>query len=528
MKHLKSLSLFSIIGLFISLCAHAHGGDDGPSTLEQEFAKLSHIHLPMNYSTHHGLIWGYEIGAHDGEENDHNESEGIDVNLHPVLFGGFDKIRRYVCLESAQNQAIESCPESAPHLLVENKKWDLGVGGEVDYHLTIPYTGVGGGITYLRGKNYISMRTLNNKNEIRAKLNFPTNETEFSNWRVGDQLTYMSKGSVIINVFIGVEPFFHMGPEVIHTGIHRVTAKKTTESTLQVEFANMSSNSMGVEANAIIMNAEGSKSSGNSNSITYEFNITSAKDFNAIAALFAGRLDVTNKSLSDSNVKVMLKNSIHNKGASISGNFGFPILFFNGGSRGIYHSNGELEETEEDENKVEEIHHHQIYSSTRLKEHFTRGAISKHAWENRTLITTVVRDEHHPDESILSVAMNWSFSRDEVKDGQFKRKLRKLARQTGIDAFNSVRLPWDAQGYLKLDASINLSGGQVLAALSEEEKNSLQAYQSKNDYQGFNKSLLFFMNSKFKAGTLLMNERVQPKIELRIEGENVKKTTIQI
>jgi hypothetical protein len=134
----------------------------------------------------------------------------------------------------------------------------------------------------------------------------------------------------------------------------------------------------------------------------------------------------------------------------------------------------------------------------------------------------------NPDESILSVAMNWSFSRDEVKDGQFKRKLKKLARQTGIDAFNSIRLPRDAQGYLKIDASINLSGGEVIAALSEEEKKSLESYQSKNDYQGFNKSLLNFMNSKFKAGTLLMNNPNQPKIELRIEGENVKKTTIQI
>jgi hypothetical protein len=399
MKNLKILSLLSIIGLFTSLSAHAHGGDDGPSTLEQEFAKLSHIHLPMNNSTHHGLLWGYEIGAHEEEADHHEEPKGIDVNLHPVLFGGYDKIRRYVCLESNQNQEIETCPESAPHLLVENKKWDLGVGGEIDFHLSIPYTGVGGGITYLGGKNYISMRTLQNKNEARAKLNFPTNESEFSNWRVGDQLTYMSKGSVIINAFIGVEPFFHIGPEVIHTGIHRVTAKKTGESTLQIEFANMSSNSLGVEANAIILNAEASKSGGHSNSITYEFNITNVKDFDAVAALFAGRLDLTNKSLSDSNGKVILKNSIQNKGSSLSGNFGFPILFFNGGSKGIYHSNGEIEETEEDENKVEEIHHHQIYSSTRLKEHFTRGAISKHAWENRTLITTIVRDEHHPDES---------------------------------------------------------------------------------------------------------------------------------
>lgn len=516
------ISLFSLL---LSLNTYSHGGDDGPSSLEQEFAKLSHIHLPVNYSTHHGLALGYKFGAHEDEASEEAEAgdEAPDLNLHPVFFGGYDKIRRLICLDESREQRIELCDENVPHLLLENKKWDLGLGGEVDLHLPIPYVGVGGGITYLKGKNYVSFKVLNNRNEKRSRLNFPTSKSEFENWRVGDQLTFMSKGSVILNVFIGIEPFFHMGPEFIHTGIHRVSAKKTADEILQVEFTVVKSNSVGFEGNAIVLNSEFSKSSGRSNSVTYEFHLNDENDYEGIRALFSGRLNVTNKLMLNSDGEIILKTNFKNKGRSFSGSLGLPVVYFNGVSKGTYHSNGEVEEYEEDE-----IHHHQVYSSIKAKEHFTRGVLSKHSWESQSLISTIVRDEHESNGSILSTVKNWSFSRDRVRSAQFARKMDKLARLTGLKDFKAVKLPKGTEGYVKVDVSINLSGDHILAILSKQEKLVLESFQKKKDYMGLNKSLLNFMHQIFKSREEIFYKAKFPVVEIRLEGQNLKKTLVRI
>lgn len=511
--------------MLLAFDAYSHGGDDGPSSLEQEFSKLSHIHLPVNFSTHHGLILGYKFGEHEHEEHHEEEEpevEAANLNFHPVFFGGYDKIQRLVCLEESREQKIEVCPENVPHLLLENKKWDLGLGGEMDMHLPIPNVGVGAGITYIRGKNYVSVKVLNNRNEKRPKLNFPTHQSEFKNWRVGDQLTFMSKGSVILNVFIGIEPFFHMGPELIHTGVHRISAKKTSDDTLQVEFGVVKSNSLGLEGNAIVLNSEFNRSSGKSSSVIYEFHLNDEKDYPAIAALFKGRLDLTNKLMMNSGGEILLKTNLKNKGTSFSGSLGLPIVYFNGISRGTYHSNGEIEEHEEDE-----IHHHQVFSSIKSKEHFTRGVLSKHLWENQSLITTVVRDEHESKESILSTVMNWSFSKDRVKSTLFDKKMAKLARQTGLMEFTSVKLPAGTEGYVKVDVSINLAGKHIMSLLTSEQKLVLESFQKKNDYKGLNRSLLRYMHLLFSNQIGLLNKKALPEIEIRIEGQTLKKSLVR-
>lgn len=136
MKDFSSDEFRICFPLLLGLKAHSHGGDDDPSSLEQEFAKLSHIHLPANYSTHHELELGYIFGCHADEAGEEAEEEAPDLNLHPVLFAGYDKIRRLVCLEKSNDQKIELCPENAPHLLLENIKWDLGLGGTLQAKLS--------------------------------------------------------------------------------------------------------------------------------------------------------------------------------------------------------------------------------------------------------------------------------------------------------------------------------------------------------------------------------------------------------
>ncbi len=550
------MKLFILISILLfSLNAFSHGGDDGPSSLETEFAKLSHIHLPMNYSTHHGMSYGYEIGAKDHEEVE-GEEESMELNIHPVFFGGFDKLERLTCLEKSQTDKIETCSETSSYLLLENKKWDLGLGGELDIHLSIPGLSAGAGISFIKGKNYFSLRTLNSKFEKRSKLQLPTHITAAYNWRIGDQLTYMSKGSIVLSAFVGVEPFFHVGPEFIHTGVHKISVKKITKNIFQVEVALLKLNGLGVEANGIILNAEASKSLGKSKNLVYEFDIYNPNVFLALNALFEGRLDLTHKILLESKGTIVLKNLTASKGLSLSGNVGLSALFFNGGTVGTYSSVSDLEIKEEDE-----MHIHKLYSVAHVREHFTRGPLSNHLFLNRSLFTSIIKEDHEED-SILSASYSLSLSKDKLSGNQLREKIKKLLFKLGLKNLPSLDFGHNQKGYLKADVSIGLSGGQVLKLLNLnnlakiktiglsqikgkikkikflrhhlkliEERNFIEETYADKNYVKLNKHLNtylnIFFNSEFHTQAFLSYN--SPHVaEINLEGEFFKKTKVKL
>ena len=509
MKHFCGLFL-----LLLSLNCFSHGGDSGPSSLEQEFSKLSHLHLPVNFSSHEGFYLGYEIGAME---------EGLVVENHPTIFGGADKVKRTTCLEAAPTAVIELCPDNAPHLLLENKKWDLGLGLESHLHLPIPGMGFGVGVSYLKGKTYYSTRNLTHKNEKRAALNFPLSPAEFQNWRAKDQLFYMSKGTIVFNVFVGYEPFIHLGPQVSRTGVYRISMRKTDEKTLVAEIANLKSKDFSFEGFAILAGGEFTGGKAKANSVTYEFNMEDESSYPILANFVSGRLDLVNQAMQEGSHNVVMKTDSVNTGRAFMGSFGFPVLFNNGGYRGTYLSNGTMEEFEDGE-----LHHHDVYSRSKVKDHSTRGVLSDHLWENQTLTTTIVREEDEPTKSVLSVVLNWSFSRDNIKHAQFLRKMDKAARVTGLNQLQEIKLPALTRGYAKVDVSINMAAEHIFKVLNQNQKIELAELQVKKDYSGMNKKLMKFMHAFFKEKKGQWSLEGKPLIQVRIEGENLKQTVIHL
>jgi len=284
--------------LIFSFNLFAHGGDSGPSTLEQEFSKLAHLHLPINYGTNDGYYSGYEIG---------NLEKGLAVESHPIAFGGIDKIVRATCLEQSTTGLIEICPPEAPYYLLENKKWDLGLGLEAHMHIPFPGVGVGIGFGYLKGTNYYSYRYLKNKNEKRATLNFPLSTEEFKNWRVGDQLFYMTRGTVYFNMYIGYEPFVHLGPQISRTGVHRITMTKVDEKTLIAEIGTIKAKDFSVEVYGLVLGGEFNKGRGKASSHIYQFNMDDVESYSHLANFMSGRLALVNPSVREGAVKVIRK-----------------------------------------------------------------------------------------------------------------------------------------------------------------------------------------------------------------------------
>lgn len=455
--------------------AFSHGGDSGPSSLVDEFSKTSHIHLPVSYSPSRGLSYGYHIGGHEDhhEEENHEHDEhddvhadetGFEVTIHPKLIAGFDKIKRYVALEesSSQNLVIERASEDKEFLLIENKKWDLGLGIGAETHLPIPMFAVGPGISFLKGKNYYSMRKLQTKNEKRSPLLLPFTKEAIAGWRSGDELSYATKGSLILSALIGIDPFVHFGPIYSHTGTYKFKVSMQEEDKLQVELITTSTDSISFEGNVIWGTVEVGKSKGHAASIIYEFDLTHPKSLGGIHALFQGRLDVVNDLLVTSG-HIKLKTDFMNRGTFVSGNLGLPYVYFNGNGRGVYQSEGWIDE-------VEEGHKMEVFVTSSVQERFTRGILSKHRWENKSIVSTIMRGDH----SLISSILSWSFGQDMTNSFQIENKLQSLGALYGFDWLKDIKLPEGNLGYVKADFNLNLSGHDVLHILNGDELKKLK------------------------------------------------------
>jgi hypothetical protein len=485
-----------VLGLFLlSSNVFSHGGDDGPSSLEDEFSKLGHFHLPVSYSTVHGMTFGFHDIFHSDEhhhestdhepEEGHGDEIGFELDIHPVMFGGLDKIRRLISLSEGthNNFNVERAEDNSPYILLENKKWDLGLGIEADVHLPLPIVVAGIGVSYIKGKNYYSIRNLTHKYEIRSPLKLPLNSDALKEWRVGDRISYSSKGNIVFNAFVGIEPLFHIGPEYIHTGTYRISMHLESPDVLEVEVTTTSTDSVGVEGNAVFVGGEASLGKGHAKSLRYEFNIHSSKSFPAIQSLFNGRLDLTNQEMLHSNGRITLKSNSRNTSASYSGSFGLPVVYLAGGGKGTYFSHGKIEEMDHDHDHGHG-HSSELFTTSIIKEKFTRGILSKHMWEYQSIVSTVIRGEH----SLISTIFSWSFSRDKLNQRSFSKKMSKLAGIFHLPELEHVSLPRGKDGYIKADFHINLSGTDLLLILNKKELSAVKelALQSlQNDFDSF-------------------------------------------
>lgn len=457
----------------------AHEGDSGPSSLENEFSRTSHLHLPFSYSSTHGLSFGYEIGSHEEHEHEHEHEEGHDheevegddsglgFHVHPTVNGGFDNIRRLINLEesSQANFELEAAEENSHYLLLENKKWDLGLGLGAEAHLPIPMFAAGISISKVIGKNYYSMKILENKNEERGTLLLPVSKENLNSWREGDQVSYSTRGSLIFSVLVGIDPFFHVGPSYSHTGSYRITASMKSSDKMEVEIATLKTDSINFEADTILAGVGAGKTKGHSNSIIYSFDLSDEKVFTAISYLFEGRMDLVNQELLSSGGKIKATSDLIVTNTSVSAFYGFPVLFNAGVSRSNNYQEGEIVEHHPDE-----IHRSKIYMSTHYRDNYSRGILSQHKWENNSIVATVVTGEH----SLLSTIFSWSFSKDNMKASQLRKKLNKIARTLPLSALKEVQFPENNLGYVKADVSMNFSGADVLFLLNLTEMKAVK------------------------------------------------------
>ncbi len=463
---MKSLLLFGLI--LLSPLALSNGGG-GKGSMENEFGRTSQMFLPLSYSTTSGLAFelaGIDLAASGGAIETETPADDIDLDLefHPEIDVGFSRIKRKVFTTEAQvpeDLVVATASVHGPYVLIESKSWDLGLGLVTEAQLPLPNIGIGIGVSYLTGKNYYSLRSFQGQEE-RAPLRLPKSAEALAEWRVGDELSYSSRGGLMFNLILGIDPIAKIGPQYAHTGIHRFRLRREDESTLEIEVATLKTDRISIEGSSVVLDLEAGIERGVSRSVIYEIDLTHPAAFQVIDLVLRGRLDLAGTVAFSSAGRIGLRTNLTQRNASLSGSFGVPFLYFNNRGAGVYRNSGTI---------IGDNGSTDIFTTTYTRERFTRGAFSKQQWENQSVISTIFSGP----ESLIAAAFSWSFSIKKASAELITAKLRQLHWIFGYPALAKLRFSEERLGYMKADFIVNLSGQEIISVLAPATIEALEA-----------------------------------------------------
>ncbi len=554
-------------------------GAPNSSFLEGEFRRLSHVHVPINFSpvilpNHQEQSQNY----HSEEFQDDLFGNFTDIKLEvsPTLHVSTDNFSLLINQENAPINTTEivSAQSQSPFLLIENKQWDLGLGAEMP---NLPLINlVGAGIGFFKGKRYFSVRLLDNKKQRRSRLELPLSNIELKKWKVGDQIVYASRGGAIFNILTSVEPFITLGPEYSHFGSYVIKAELIAKDLMQIEFNTTKTD--GISFNGITYpgRIELSRNHKHIDSLVYQFDLRDPDALLAIKYLLHARFDLTNKEMLKSNGKIILSTQLQQNYISVSGKGGIPLLLMASSARYRSQTNGPIEIS--NNGKLSKF---QVYSSSRVKDFFSRGYLSRNQWMNKTISSSILRGLENQG-SVLSSSYSWIYSKRKMDLKSLKRKLIKLGNIFRSNRLETLKFPASQLGYLKTTFSINLNGADILHLLDSSELFNLKeqailklrkdfdllghrefcrlkpyhyclnSYQNlienkylqikflteslEADYQEkriekvskkLTKIIDLIFNSRYLTEAFI-NQRPGVKLELRFEGEKIKRHLIQL
>jgi hypothetical protein len=456
MKKINFIYLFC----FISFTTFAQERIIG-NELENEFFTSTENSLPITYSSLNGLSFDYFFPKSDIDENDDNfysDFSGLTLNVGPTGNATLERSSRFISLEQASTTSprLEASDDRSPYVLVENKNWDLGGGIEIYHNYLSDRLSMGGSFSFLKGKNYYSVRKLKYKDEKRSPLKIPYSLKNLENWRIGDQLFYASRGGIVTNIFLGIKPILSFGPEYVHYGSYRIRAQLMAKDKLEIEFTTTKTNSISFELSSTPFGMELLTGNTHLKSLLYEFDLTSDEAISGIEDLFHGRLDLTHKKILSLEGKIKISSDIQQNFSNFSHRLGIPLVYTNGRAQGSIAQDGILEIEAQNERKIFEV-----YSHSYSKDYFTRGFISDKKLFNQTQTTTILRGINN-ETSHLGSLYSWSFSKLRMKAKTIKKKLFHLSHFFGKPFLRQISFPEKNLGHLKAEVAIGFSNHDLL------------------------------------------------------------------
>jgi len=458
-----------------STLAMAHGDHSrGVMALEDQFARLGHMHLPVEISL-------------DGKahlkipfiEEDHHEDEaghGERFFLHPLLYTGLIINNYYVSNQTQMSPVIELANQDQEYVKISTFKWDLGLGTELETHVS-DLLNVGIGVSFVKGKNYYSERILLSKNEKRQKLKLPTTIDKFNHWRIGDKLVFSNRSLLIFNLGVSIS-VLNISPYYGISGQYVFKYKKIDDKNLRVDITNLKSKSLGLEVSIPLVKTELEKYTSYGKGFSFIIDMTTEEGINAFRSLQMGDLRYAQK-LTNMLPFMIANQDMNSEGNTKQWKISVPFLM-------TWRKMQTNDYTLTEEEHVIEEHKETMYISTLSKDFLKAGLILNNKNDQKTIQSVIIEhneDDHDHDTdhdhkaeeegSIYATNLIWSYEKEWANNKELTKKLAVYSKESGIDELVNIKFPEGKLGYTRIDLIINITGDILLKLLHDKTLQNL-------------------------------------------------------
>jgi hypothetical protein len=451
------ITLFLLVLFSAKIALSQSFTGDLNSSIEDEFAFLSRTHLPIEFGLNGEIHYKLPFISNDDHEN---RSYGIELFLRPIAIFGFDKVDRVISLDRSNSYGLVKSQQDDKFLHIKSFKWDLGLGAELASYIGIPFA-IGVGPSYFKGKNYYREMVLNHRTENRNKLEIPKTKQEFDAWRIGDRITFGTRSSFIFGVSFRLSP---VRAEVLasSTGQYIIKYQKVSESNLEVNIINQKTKATSIEGRAVVVAGKLEKYSAKGNGFTFSYNMNSAKGIEAFNQALIGNLTLSQQ-LALEYPKAVQELSNYNSvssGNTRSGRFFIPTLYTYQRSKNNDYAviNKQLISNDKKE---------KITMSSITKEKRTRGALSKHMVNSETIRVITVEDTDNTKQSVLASNVYWGFEKDKTSVSEIKGFLNRIADRTGLSRMRDVKIPGNKLAFTRVQVAVNFSAEDVFVLFND-------------------------------------------------------------
>ena len=417
--------------------------------------------------------------------NTSQSTEQFNVKLLPIGFGNYSVFTKVINLkptalnnyQTKYHHAPRSCgptileqdlvatPLTADRLeyghydngfkVIRSMKYHIGMGvGSTISHGDLSWLGVSFGVSAVKSGEVVFTRyvapnknnsILKNYKKIRKKI--PFKAAEFSHWNLGESVSYLTEGGVLLKAGVGFKPLFGIGTKYLLSGGWKYYIKKVTCDSIILKVLKTKVRTGSAHSGTLFVTLTASQMKNMGNGFKYSINLSNEVAVKAYEEALTGKMDLLQELAADpleQSVTRVESVKVSTQGRRKKLSLGIPYLFLRKQSARLY----QYQDIEFYKNQTEKISHYGIYlrdkKSTTITKHKNRqvvfyGGIAELKDNANNMLT-----------NDYSGVFGFSYENDWGKAWKLNSAINEINVDSGLNNYTKARLPQGIVGKTKL------------------------------------------------------------------------------
>ena len=445
---------------FISTSTYAHNAGN---LTESTYDPMMHAHmfsLPIMIGFDGMVMYGiaYEHHSmsgmshmdhtHDSDMRHSGMHQGVAWHFMPMISFGGDKLKKVIKL------GHELCDETGcgdAYKIARSSHLDMGAGvmlmGLMPSHWFV-HAGV---MPMIGGDHYTEVHVNSyEKTKRKVGLKIPSSLSELDDWKIGDTLSYGTRGGVMGSAGVGFTIFSQASAMYMYQNIKRVKYQKVGSSLLKLDIARDHKNAEGFLAGTPLTFAMAHvlQQKQKINSMIFDFSQPSAiekfRDF------LSGKLDVRTAQSLRAGIHAMHTGKNKTRGSMANAIAGVPFLYQIERDIMSSHTKSHTEDF------LPQSHSKGLsYTAMNASSKNTRGILSHHKRDHMmfmAMLTDLLDSGNH-----YMGSFKWFYENDKVSANSLKDKIYKISDFYGLMLPSLDHLYFQERAYVRAEIDIDFN-----------------------------------------------------------------------